>query len=204
MSDYLGVHKNVSIQVLYHHERSIPQHAAISKEKACNQANFSQKASVCVCVCVLCLMVNTHPLVTVLSVSPWNCLCCVGCCHCWRTSWTSTSSAFSATQVWTAASWAGPSWSSLCSGPILIHPCCHHKSTHVWLRLCCFHRRSHCSYSTWACLPRHQEGRFCPFRRCCSTGTQTEAELDRDKKKSKIKPTCNMILSKYFHLFLTW
>lgn len=139
-------------------------------------------------VCV-CLPVNTHPLVTGVSVSLWNCLCC----HCWRIGWTSVSSAFSETQVWTAAFWAVQSSSSplnLYRGLILIHPCCHRKSTRVWLQLHWFHCQFHCTYSTRACRRCHWESSFCPFGHCClwgpraPTGTETEAELDRDKKKS--------------------
>lgn len=161
-------------------------------------------ARMCVQVCSLLLaviinmFVDTHPLVKEVSVTLWNCLCCVGCCHCWLTSWTSIFSASSATQAWTAASWAAPS--SLRS-PLLLWQ----SLTHPWRPRWCWHHRSMCA---WA-RPRRCRGGFrCRYsaraRQCCCgeshfgpcqrlprqapsalAETQTEVELERDMKKKE-------------------
>lgn len=202
--DNLDVYKSIPIKFLYYHTTKIilvpeEKHFTTCRQfvkKACKQANVSEDRTHqtgCVCMCVCVWLVKGYLLVTGVSVSLWNCLCCVGCCHCWRTGWTSISSALSVTQAWTAAFGAVLSSSplNLYRGLILIlvPSCCRHRSTRVWLQLHWLHRPFRCTYLTWACLRRHWESRFCPFWHCClwglraPTGTQTEAELDRDKKK---------------------
>lgn len=135
---------------------------------------------------------RSSPLVKELSVTPWNCLCCAGCCHCWLTSWTSIFSASSVTQAWTAASWAALSlaWPPLllCQG--LTHPWC---SCWCWRRRCMSAWRRvrqrqdgfRCRYSAWVCQRCHGETHYGLWQRLpqqaprARAWNQTEAELLR-------------------------
>lgn len=138
-------------------------------------------------LCTPWFSLNTHLLVKVFSVNRWNCLCCVGCCHCWPISWTSVSFAFSVRQAWTAASWAAlSSATSLASHQGLTLPwqpcrCWHHRSTCAWPLPRQRRGGSHCHCSAGPCrrLPRQAAGALAE--------SQTEVELDRDMERREFR-----------------
>lgn len=157
-----------------------------------------QKVCVSLCVCgwvsldsvflvITTICMITHPLVKEASVSPLNCLCCVGCCHCWRINWTLISVAFSVIRAWATAFWAAVSLSPpvLSQGPT--HPCWHRRS------ICAKHRPFwcqdgfRCHYLTWACQHCCGQSHFCPCQHLpqqaarSSAEAQTEVELERER-----------------------
>lgn len=136
--------------------------------------------------------VHTHPQAKEVSVTQWNCLCCVGCCHCWLTSWTSIFSASCATQcVRTAASWAVLSlvylllrWFRRLTRLRRSCWCWHHRSTSAWPRGHRHRSGFRCCYSEWVC------------QRCCGVShsgpwqrlpRQPQRALDQDQTHAEVE-----------------